>query len=75
MAVPQNNNDVQENLRYLYQIPPQKTYEMSIGSESINVKLFGANRQLDWLKTSLACDKSDKHTTRYDSYNAELIAK
>ena len=45
---------------------------MSVCSDNINVEFFGANIQFDWLETSLTYDKSDKHTTIYDSYNAEL---
>lgn len=55
--------------------PIQETYEISIGSDSINVEFLGANRQFDWLEISLAFSKSDKHTTLYDSYNLELAAK
>ena len=33
------------------------------------------NRQFDWLEVSLVYDKSDKHTTIYDSYNHELATK
>ena len=32
-------------------------------------------RQLDWLKIYLVYDKSDKHTTLYDSYNAKCAAR
>ena len=35
---------------------------------------MGTNRR-DWLEMSLVFDKSDKHTTIYDSYNVELAAK
>ena len=35
---------------------------------------MGTNRR-DWLEMSLVSDKSDKHTTIYDSYNVELAAK
>ena len=31
-------------------------------------------RQFDWLEDSLAYNKSDKHTSIYDSYNAEYNA-
>lgn len=55
--------------------PLQKTYEMSICSDSINVEFFGSNRQFDWLDISLTYDKSDKHLATYNSYNAELVAK
>ena len=53
----------------------QKTYEISAGFDSISVDFLGSNRQFDWLEISLVFDKSDKHTTIYDSYNAELAAK
>ena len=32
-------------------------------------------RQLDWLKIYLVYDKSDIHTTLYDSYNAKCAAR
>ena len=53
----------------------QKTYEINAGQDSIDVDLFGANRQFDWTELFLVYDKSDKHTTIYDSYNHELAAK
>ena len=43
--------------------PIQKTYELNIGQDSINIDFLGANRQFDWLETSLVFDKRDKHTT------------
>ena len=55
--------------------PIQKTYEIKTGSDSINVEFLGANRQFDWLEISILNDKSDKHTTIYDSYNRELAAQ
>ena len=55
--------------------PIQKTYEISTGSDSININFLGSNRQFDWLEISLVYDKSYKHTTIYDSYNVELAAK
>ena len=55
--------------------PIQKTYETKTGSASLNVEFLGANRQFDWLEISIVNDKSDKHTTLYDSYNRELAAK
>ena len=55
--------------------PLQKTYEISVGSDSINVGFFGSNRQFDWIEMSLVYDKSNKHLTIYDSYNVELAAK
>ena len=32
--------------------PIQKTYEMYVGSATINVDFLGSNRQFDWLETS-----------------------
>ena len=55
--------------------PTQKTYEIKKGSDSLNVEFLGANRQLDWLEISIVNDKSDKHTSTYDSYNRELAAQ
>ena len=55
--------------------PLQKTYEINIGQDSIDIDFLGANRQFDWIEISLVYDKSDKHSTIYDSYNHELAAK
>ena len=49
--------------------PLQKTCEISTGTDSLNVEFLGSNRQFDWLEISIVPDKSDKHTTIYDSYN------
>ena len=55
--------------------PIQKTYEIKQGSDSLNVEFLGANRQFDWIEISIVPDKSDKHTTIYDSYNREMAAQ
>ena len=55
--------------------PLQKTYDINIGQDSIDINFLGANRQFDWIEISLVYDKSDKHSTIYDSYNYELAAK
>ena len=55
--------------------PIQKTYEIKTGSDSLNVKFLGANRQFDWIEISIVNDKSDKQTTICDSYNRELAAQ
>ena len=52
--------------------PIQKTYEIQIGSDSLNVEFLGANRQFDWIEISIVPAKNDKHTTIYDSYNREM---
>ena len=53
----------------------QKTYELQAGSQEFTVDFKGCNRQFDWLELSLLYDKSDKHLTNYDSYNAECAAR
>ena len=55
--------------------PLQKPYEINVWQDSIDIDFLGANRQFDWLETSLVYDKSDKHTSIYESYNHELAAK
>ena len=53
----------------------QKTYEIQKGSDSLNVKFLGANREFDWIEICIVPDKSHKHTTTYDSYNREMAAQ
>ena len=55
--------------------PIQKKNEIKQGSDSLNVEFLGANRQFDWIEISIVPDKSDKHTTIYDSYNREMAAQ
>ena len=55
--------------------PIQKTYEINVGTDSINIHFLDTNRQTDWIELSIVYNKSDKHTTIYDNYNAELAAK
>ena len=55
--------------------PIQKTYEINVGQDSINIDFLGSNRHFDWFEISLVFDKSDKHTSLYDSYNVQLAAK
>ena len=47
--------------------PIQKSYEISIGYDSINIDFLVSDRQFDWLEILIVYDKSDKHTTIYDS--------
>ena len=49
--------------------PIQKKYEMSVGCDSIAINFLGLDRQFEWLEISLVFNKSNKHTTIYDSYN------
>lgn len=53
----------------------QKTYEINVGQDSIDVEFLGADRQFDWLEISLVHDKTEKHTTIYDSYSREMAAQ
>ena len=55
--------------------PYQKTYELQAGSQDFTVDFQGANRLINWIKISLVYNKSDKHVTAYDSYNAECVSK
>ena len=55
--------------------PIQKTYEINIGQDSINIDFLGSNGQFDWLEISMVYDIIDKHTTTYNSYNVELASK
>ena len=41
--------------------PLQKTYEISKGTDSLNVEFLGSNRQFDWIEISIVPDKRDKH--------------
>ena len=45
------------------------------GQDSLNNAFLVANREFDWIKISAVYDKSEKHTSIYDSYNVELAAK
>ena len=53
----------------------QKTYEINTGHDALNIDFLGANRQFDWIELSIVYDKSDKHTSVYDIYDAEFAAK
>ena len=55
--------------------PIQKTYKINTGSDSLNVEFSGSKWQFDWIEISIVLDKSDKHTTIYDSYNRELASQ
>lgn len=55
--------------------PIQKIYEISVGSDSLSIDFLGVNRQINWEEISLVFDKSNKHTTQYDSYDVELVLK
>ena len=46
--------------------PYQQSFEINVGTQSINVNFFGANRQFAFLEVLLVYDKSDQHKTIYD---------
>ena len=54
--------------------PYQQTFEVNVGTQSINVNFQGPNRQFVWLEISLVYEKSDQHQTIYDSYGVEGAA-
>ena len=54
--------------------PYQKSFEVNVGKQTINLNFQGANRQFAWLEISFAYGKSDQHQAIYDSYNAEVAA-
>ena len=37
--------------------PIQKTYEINVRQDSLDIDLLGANRQFDWTELSLVYDK------------------
>ena len=39
--------------------PLQKTYEINVGQDSIDIDFLGANRQFGWMELSLVYDKID----------------
>ena len=55
--------------------PYLKTYEIQTGMQDFTVDVIGANRQFNWTEISLVYNKSDKHLTIYNSYNAECAAR
>ena len=55
--------------------PYQQPFEISAGTQSINVGFIGANKQFAFLEISLVYDKSDQHKTIYNSYNVEVAGQ
>ena len=45
----------------------QKTYEINVGQDSIDVEFLGANRRFDWLEMSLVHDRTEN--------NREMLAQ
>lgn len=58
----------------LQKTPLQKSYKLPTGAQSYIAKLTSANRQFNWLEISLVIDKSEKHSTIYNSNNARVAS-
>ena len=54
--------------------PYQKSYELIAGAQSRTINFNNALKQFSFLEISLVCDRSDKHLSIYDSYNAEVAS-
>ena len=54
--------------------PYQKSYELIAGSQSRTINFNNAYKQFSFLEISLVYDRSDKHLSIYDSYNAEVAS-
>ena len=54
--------------------PYQKSYEVTVGTQTNVVEFKGVNKQFSFLEISLVYDKSEQHNSVYDSYNAQLAA-
>ena len=55
--------------------PYLKMHELQTDKQDFTVDFLVTNRQFDWIEISLVYDKSEKHLTIYDSYNAECATK
>ena len=55
--------------------PYQQSFEINVGTQSLNINFRGLNKQIEWLEISLVFDKSDQHQSVYNSYDVELAAK
>ena len=53
----------------------QKTYEINIWQDSIDVEFLEENRHFHCLEIFLVHEKSEKHTTIYNSYNREMATQ
>ena len=54
--------------------PYQKSYELIAGAQSRTINFNNALKQISFLEISLVYDRSDKHLSIYDSYNAEVAS-
>ena len=54
--------------------PYQKSYELIAGAQSRTINFNNALKQFSFLEISLVYDRSDKHLSIYDSYNADVAS-
>ena len=54
--------------------PYQKSYELIAGAQSRTINFKNVLKQFSFLEISLVYDRSDKHLSIYDSYNAEVAS-
>ena len=55
--------------------PYQQSFEINVGTQSLNINFRGLNKQIEWLEISLVFEKSGQLQAVYDSYDVELAAK
>ena len=55
--------------------PFQQEFEISAGTQDFTCTFKGAQRQFDWIEISIVYNKSYQHSTIYDSYDLELVAR
>ena len=55
--------------------PYQQSFQINVGTQSLNINFTGANRQFVFLEVSLVCSKRDQHKTCYSRYNLEVAAQ
>ena len=55
--------------------PYQQSFEINVGTQSLNINFRGLNKQIEWLEISLVFDKSGQPQAVYNSYDVELAAK
>ena len=55
--------------------PYQQSFEINVGTQSLNINFRGLNKQIEWLEISLVFDKSGQPQAVYHSYDVELAAK
>ena len=55
--------------------PYQQSFEINVGTQSLDVKFRELNKQIEWLEISLVFERSDQHQTVKDRYGVELAAK